>query len=62
MTSPTMQSYVDITTSSVYHYMHAIEKFIRDNKDFKKQLRECECEQHLSLPFSEQWHSTLARG
>lgn len=59
MTTPTMQSCVDIITSSVYHYMQAVAKFIRDNKAFERQLRQCECDQHLSLPFSDQWHSNL---
>jgi hypothetical protein len=59
MTTPTMQSCVDITTSSVYHYMHAIAKTLRVNKEFETKLRECECDQHLSLPFDEQWHSKL---
>ena len=56
VSAPVMQSCVDITTSAVIHYMRAIGKFIRNNKDISTELKQCTCSQHLKPP-NEQWQS-----
>ena len=56
VSAPVMQSCVDITTSVVIHYMRAIGKFIRNNKDISTKLKQCTCSRHLKPP-NELWQS-----
>ena len=58
MLAPMMQSCVDITTSAMLHYMRAICKFIRINKDISNALDECTCSQH-ALAKQDEWQSYL---
>ena len=53
-----MQSCVDITTSSCMHYMHALQKYIRNNEGVREELRTCQCAQHMK-PSKEQWQTYL---
>lgn len=46
VSSPVMQSCVDIHTSSVQHYMRALHKTIRNRPIIKSALENCNCEQH----------------
>ena len=54
---PVRQSCVDIITSSVMHYMNALSKFIRNRKDVKERLKNCECQYHLDDNIN--WHNQL---
>ena len=44
---PVMQSCLDITTSAVIHYMRVIDKYIRNNQEVRKLLKQCKYTQHL---------------
>ena len=56
---PKMQSCVDITTSSVNHYMKALQRYISANRHIREKLHDCNCEQHQSSLTSHQWQSLL---
>lgn len=52
------QSCVDIIFSAQFHYMYALNKFLKTNSTIKERLTTCKRSQH-SLPRSQHWQSLL---
>ena len=58
VSSPVLQSCVDIHMSKCMHYMRALGKFIR-RPDIKMMLECCDCEQHKKIK-TEQWQTYMS--
>ena len=58
VSAPVLQSCVDIRTSSLTHYMRALAKYIRNNRQVQLSLDMCTCPQHR-LANSVQWQNFL---